>query len=189
MNNLFVSPFRVVFSIVLFVFAAAGSARGQSADPDVSGDPATVGVQGGRFGVGFSSSWPAYGISGTLHVNPTFTGEAVIGFFGALTSVGGRLWYRFDRNSNYDLYGYGGVSLYRYSTNLAILGDRVSESVFGAGFGAGIEAGLPTLFKDEEFPPIFVNAELGLALASFEYYGGFSTLALGLGIHYRFGTR
>ncbi len=182
-------PTQSMFAVLILLLFAPHPAKGQSTGGAIPDNESTVGVQGGRFGIGFSSSWPAYGISGTLQFSETLTGEAVVGFFGALTNVGGRVWYRFNRNQNYDLYGYGGVSLYRYSVNLGILGGRVSENVFGAGFGAGVEAGLPRLFKDEDFPPIFVNAELGLALASFQYYGSFSTLSLGLGAHYRFGSK
>lgn len=182
------SVLRIPVSFFFVVLMATGLSR-QAVGQTIPDEEASVGVQGGRFGIGFSSAWPAYGISGTLQMNPSITAEAVLGFFGPVTNLGGRVWYRFNRNTNYDLYGYGGISVYRYSANLGILGGSVSENVFGAGFGAGIEAGLRKLFKDEEFPPIFVNAELGLALATFEYYGGFSTLALGLGAHYRFGAK
>src|SRR5690606_9187223 len=57
-------------------------------------DP-TIGSQGGRFGIGFASSWPAYGISGTMHFNERITGEAVLGFLGTISNLGGRAWYRF----------------------------------------------------------------------------------------------
>ncbi|MEZ4702037.1 MAG: hypothetical protein R2834_17015 [Rhodothermales bacterium] len=181
-------PSVVGLSLFLLIVLPRAS-YAQAGDTAIPDDDATVGVQGGRFGIGFASAWPAYGLSGTLQMSPTLTAEAVLGFFGPVTNVGGRIWYRFNRNENYDLYGYGGASIYRYSTNLGILGGKVSESVIGAGVGAGIETGLPKLFKDEEFPPIFVNAELGLALATFDYYGGFSTISLGLGIHYRFGEK
>lgn len=160
------------------------------ADP-IPDNSSTVGVQGGRYGLGFASSWPAYGISGTVQVSEKLTGEAVLGFFGAVSNFGGRIWYRFNRNEKYDIYGFGGVSVYRYKGfNSILLGSsRVNESVVGLGVGAGIEAGLPQLIDDEDFPPIFLNAELGLALASFQHYGGFSTLSLGFGIHYRFGSK
>lgn len=170
---------------LLLSFYFSSPVNAQSPIPD---NESTVGVQGGRYGLGFASSWPAYGISGTLQVSETITGEAVLGFFGTVSSFGGRLWYRFNRNMKYDLYGYGGLSVYHWNgVNSAFL--DVSENVLGVGFGAGIESGLPKLFDDEEFPPIFINAELGLAFASFKYYSNFSSFILGVGAHYRFGTK
>lgn len=162
----------------------------QEAEDPIPDNDSTVGVQGGRYGIGLASSWPAYGISGTIQVSETLTGEAVLGFFGAVSNFGGRIWYRFNRNETYDIYAYGGVGVYRYTGFDSILLDlNRSESVVGLGLGAGIEAGLPKLFDDEDLPPIFLNAELGLALASFEYYSGFSALTLGFGVHYRFGEK
>lgn len=142
----------------------------------------TVGMQGGKYGVGMTSSWPVYGLSGTMQFNETLTGEAVLGIFGVLNSYGGRAWYRFDRNENYDFYGYGSLSLlqYRYSR----FGGG-TESVMGLGAGVGVESGLQKLF-DEDFLPLFVNAELGLALANFDHYN-FSSFVFGFGIRYRFG--
>ncbi len=152
----------------------------------------TVGVQGGRYGVGFASSWPSYGISGTLQMSETLTAEAIIGALGAVSHFGGRVWYRFNRNVNYDLYGYGAVGVYRYRSGYYFngRGDRIrdTESVLGLGAGVGIEAGLQKLLDDENFLPLFINAEFGLALASFEYYN-FSSFSFGAGIHYRFGQR
>ena len=152
-------------------------------------DDQTVGVQGGRFGIGLASSWPAYGLSGTLQISETLTAEALLGALGTVTTFGGRLWYRFDPNPNYDLYGYGAVGVYRYGYDTfdsSLNRTRGTESVLGLGAGAGIEAGLQRLFKDETFPPIFINAEVGLAFANFDYYN-FSSFVFGTGIHYRFG--
>lgn len=141
----------------------------------------SVGLQGGRYGIGFASSWPAYGLSGTLQVNEKITAEAVLGFFGTVSNIGARGWYRFNRKPEYDLYGYAGVGLYQW-------GNRVyNEDVIGLGGGVGIEAGLGRLFDDPSFPPIFVNAEVGLAYANFKYYN-FSSFIFGAGVHYRFGN-
>lgn len=189
-----------VLSMLLLITPPAGAQYRMSAVPDggastAAEDPipdndSTVGVQGGRYGIGLASSWPAYGISGTIQVSETLTGEAVLGFFGAVSNFGGRIWYRFNRNETYDIYAYGGLGVYRYTGFDSILLDlNRTESVLGIGLGAGVEAGLPKLFDDEDLPPIFLNAELGLALASFEYYTGFSTLSLGFGVHYRFGEK
>ena len=149
-------------------------------DADLGSEP-TVGVQGGRYGVGFASSWPAYGASGTLQISETLTAQAVLGFLGVVNNFSVRGLYRFRRSPEYDFYGYGAVGAYRYGYSLG------TESVLGFGGGAGIEAGLQRLFDDEEFPPIFVNAELGLAVANFDNYSGFSLFVFGAGVHYRFG--
>ncbi|MBX2822734.1 MAG: hypothetical protein KTR29_23755 [Rhodothermaceae bacterium] len=171
------------------VSGSTTDSKAEKEDP-IPDNNSTVGVQGGRYGIGIGSAWPAYGISGTLQVSETITAEAVLGFFGDVSNFGGRLWYRFNRNEKYDLYGYGAVGVYTYrGFDPFLLDNRVSETVLGIGAGAGIEAGLPKLFDDEDLPPIFINAELGLAFGSFQYYGGFSSIGLGLGVHYRFGEK
>lgn len=175
------------FSLMILPLATVATAN---ANP-ISTAPTdtTVGMQGGKFGVGFASSWPAYGISGTYQVNPAVTAEAVIGLLGTVSNFGGRLWYRFNRNHNYDLYAYGAASIYRYgyySYDLGLNRRRESESVLGLGGGAGFEYGLRSLMNDQTMPPVFFNVELGIALASFEYYN-FSSFVWGGGIHYRFG--
>ncbi|HET6567517.1 MAG TPA: hypothetical protein VFG50_06095 [Rhodothermales bacterium] len=155
-----------------------------SANGQTSTDQPAAGTPGGRFSVGFASSWPAYGISGTMQVNEKVTAEAVVGFLGAVTNLSGRGWYRFNRKPSYDLYGYGAVGVYRYG--YSALGASDTESVLGLGGGVGIEASLGKLLKDEDFPPIYVNTELGLAFANFEHYN-FSSFIWGAGVHYRFG--
>lgn len=179
-----------MFAVCLVLGLVSLPASAQSADGDTDGE--TVGLQGGKFGVGFASSWPSYGLSGTLQVSETITAEVLLGFLGALTNVGGKAWYRFNRNEKYDLYGYGTVSMYRYDysrfdANLMQIVDD-TETVFGFGAGAGVEAGIRKLFGDDELPPIFLNWEIGLGIANFEFYD-FSAFVFGGGIHYRFGSR
>jgi hypothetical protein len=168
-----VRPARLL--LLGLALAAVQTATAQDSGP-------TVGLQGGRYGLGVTSSWPAYGVSGTLQLTDKITAEAVLGFFGTVSNFGGRGWYRFNRNVNYDLYGYAGASLYHWGNQL------YDESVLGLGGGVGIEAGLATLLNDETFPPIVVNAEVGMAFADFEYYD-FSSFVFGAGVHYRFGGR
>ena len=114
-------------------------------------DLMTVGVQGGRYGVGLASAWPAYGVSGTLQVSETLTAEAIVGFLGAISNFSARGWYRFTPSEKYDLYGYGSVGVLRYDYSFRGAGD--TESVLGLGAGAGIEVSLAKLFDDEDFPP------------------------------------
>jgi len=177
-------PLRVLSFLSAVLFLLVPVAVGQDAPNEQSADTPdlTVGVQGGPFGVGTASSWPAYGLSGTYLVNERVTAQAVLGFFGTVSSFSGRGWYRFNRNDNYDIYGYAGAGLYRYDSGIDV------ESVLGLGAGAGVEVSLAKLFDDEDFPPIFANSELGLSYANFDFYD-FSALTFGFGIHYRFGSR
>lgn len=184
----------LAFALLLFTLVPA-PANAQIAEQEgtvsaVDSD-ATVGLQGGKYGVGFASTWPSYGLSGTYQLSEMLTAEAVVGFFGAVRNFGARGWYRFNRSAKYDFYGYAGVNMYQYryrTINSAFQTVRDTESVLGLGAGVGMEAGIRSLFKDQELPPIFLNWELGLALASFEYYN-FSSFVWGGGIHYRFGAR
>lgn len=152
---------------------------------------ATVGTQGGKFGIGLGAAYPAYGLSGTMQISKKYTAEAILGLFGDITTIGGKVWYRFNTNEVYDIYGYGGVSMHRYRYRYYDYDpyyDRYrnrTETVPGVGAGAGLDLSLPKLIKDDGFPPLFLNFELGLALAGFEYYD-YSALTWGIGIHYRF---
>lgn len=189
--RLFARIDRIVhlFIVALLLLIAPQVAAQDAATEDQAAvqDPEqTVGVQGGRFGVGTASSWPAYGLSGTYHVNEKVTAQAVLGFFGTVSSFSARGWYRFNRNAEYDIYGYGTVGMYRYDYTTIL--DNDTESVLGLGAGVGIETSLGKLFDQEDFPPIFANTELGLTYANFDFYS-FSALTFGFGIHYRFGDR
>ena len=151
--------------------------------PVLAQDGTTDGVQDGKFGIGFSSAYPSYGISGAYYHNEYLTGSVVVGALGTVTAYGGRVWYRFLRDVPYDVYAYGGLAAYRVDVVFA------SETAIGYGAGAGIEASLKQLFNSEDFPPIFVNAEVGFAGANWDTYSGFSALAVGVGAHFRFGKR
>jgi hypothetical protein len=177
-----IGPLFVAALLPLIVPPAAAQDRAAPSQADVEDSELTVGVQGGRFGVGTASSWPAYGLSGTYHVNEKVTAQAVLGFFGTVSSFSGRGWYRFTRDVKYDLYGYAGAGLYRYDYAVD------TENVLGLGAGVGIETSLQKLFDEDDFPPIFANSEFGLSYANFDFYN-FSALTFGFGIHYRFGGR
>jgi hypothetical protein len=176
----------IIASLFLFVPHVAAQDAATEDQATVQDANLTVGVQGGRFGVGTASSWPAYGLSGTYHVNEKVTAQAVLGFFGTVSSFSARGWYRFNRNEEYDLYGYATAGMYRYDYSTILAND--TESVLGLGAGVGIETSLGKLFDQEDFPPIFANTELGLTYASFDFYN-FSALTFGFGIHYRFGNQ
>ena len=162
------------------------AAEAQAADAETAESEITpVGLQGGKFGVGTASSWPAYGLSGTYHFNEKVTGQAVLGFFGAISSFTARGWYRFNQNEGYDLYGYGSAGLYRHEYRFRGFVDE-TETTLGIGAGVGIDVSLGHLFNADDFPPIFANSELGLTYANFDVYN-FSVLSFGFGVHYRFG--
>jgi len=138
----------------------------------------------GRYSIGLQSSWPTYGLSLQYHLNPKVTAEAVLGRSGTLTNVGGRVLYRYRRSDTNDVYGYGGVGLWRYSYSLA----ELNETAVGGSVGIGAEAFLEQILgaEGEPFLPITLSAEIGLAFVQFENYNGFSALSYGGGVHYRF---
>jgi hypothetical protein len=135
----------------------------------------------GRFGIGFQSSWPSYGISGIVDVTNRISAQAVVGAFGTVSNFSGRGIYRFMREEIYNLYGFGTGGVWRYNHV------GLDESVLGLGGGAGMELDWRRILGSEEtrFPPIFSSLELGIVHANFDVYN-FSSFSIGGGIHYRF---
>ena len=158
-----------------------------SDESELVGEDVTVGLQGGKYGVGFAASFPAFGVSGTYQISETLTAEAILGIFGVISNYSLRGWYRFNRNQKYDIYGYGGLSILQYRYRTFTNNRRNTESVPGVGVGAGIEYGIQELFNDHDLPPLFFNLEFGLVLANFEHYS-LSSMVFGSGIRYRFGN-
>ena len=127
---------------------------------------------------GLQSSWPSHGLSVKMDFTDKITGQAVVGFLGTLNNYSVRGLYKFKKEQFYDMYGYGSLGLWTWSDSF-----YADESVVGVGGGAGIEYDLRGL--DSSFIPLFVSAELGLNIASFDHYN-FSSLGLGVGLHYKF---
>ena len=121
-----------------------------------------------------------YGLSGKYDITDNLSAQAIVGLWGyaGLTSVTGRINYKFKEQNFYSLYGYGSVTSWSWSNSL------YDETVFGFGAGAGAEYDIRGI--DRNFIPLFISVDLGLQVASFKYYGGFGGLGLGLGIHYKF---
>jgi hypothetical protein len=121
-----------------------------------------------------------YGLSAKYDVTDKITAQAIGGFWGYsdLTSFTGRGLYKFKEQNNYTLYGYGSLSSWSYS------GYGYNETVIGFGGGAGAEYDMRGI--DPEFIPIFISADIGIEVANFDHYGSFSSLGIGLGIHYKF---
>lgn len=139
-----------------------------------------------RFGIGFQSSWPAYGISGLYDVNEKFTAQVVVGAFGTLTTLSGRGMYHFQRQPKHSLYGFGTLGLWRHSYRA--FGFSESENSPGVGGGAGIELDWRRIVDDAEdstFPRLYSSIDLGFVVASFDHYD-FSGFVIGAGLHYRF---
>lgn len=164
------------FAALLFFLVAAEGIQAQ-ASPDAPG----------RMGLGFQSSWPAYGLSGTYEVNEKVTAQGVIGAFGSLTTLSARGLYHFQREEKYSLYGYGTAGIWRHS--FRIIGVSESQTSPGVGGGAGVELDWRRLLDSEGngsgFPPLFSSIDLGFVAASFDNYN-FSGLVIGAGLHYRF---
>lgn len=144
------------------------------------------GQEESRFGIGFQSSWPAYGLSGIYDVSDRITAQAIVGAFGSVTTLSGRVLYNFQKEPKHALYGFGSTGLWRHSYR--ILGDSDTESVLGIGGGAGIELNWRAIVDDSPeptFPRLFSSFDLGFVAANFDYYD-FSGLVFGAGLHYRF---
>ncbi len=166
--------------LALLVALPGGLAAQEADAEETSGDQAAE-TESLEWGVGFQSSFPAYGFSVMYDWTDKITAQGVIGPLGTLNTFAARGLYRFERREHHDFYAYGMVGGWSYST----LG--VSETVPGIGAGAGIEGDLRGLFEDEDFPPIFLNAELGLGIVNFDQVAyDFSTFMFGVGAHYRF---
>jgi hypothetical protein len=164
--------FKVLPAMIMVLALAALAPTPSSAQ---EGDSQT------RFGIGFQSSWPAYGISGLYDLNEQITLQGIIGAFGTVTNLGVRGLYRFQTEDKYDLYGFGTAGLWSYDYSID------TENVIGFGGGAGIELDWRRILTpdDNSFPPLFSSIDIGFVVADFEYYD-FSGLVIGGGIHYRF---
>jgi len=136
------------------------------------------------FGIGFQSSWPSYGISGLYDLNEQVTLQAILGALGTVTNLGGRGIYRFQIEDKYNLFGFGSVGVLRYGGNNIL----ASESAIGLGGGAGVELDWRRILSpdDDSFPPIYSSFDIGISFNTFENYGGYNSVGMGGGIHYRF---
>jgi len=132
--------------------------------------------KGNMYG-GFQSSWPSHGFSLKMDLNEKMTAQAVVGFLGTVNNYALRGIYKFKKEQFYDMYGFGSLGILTWSN------DIYDENVFGFGGGAGAEYDIRGI--DSSFIPLYVSAELGLNIASFDHYN-FSSLGLGVGVHYKF---
>lgn len=165
---------RAIYSTLVataLVIAVAGTATAQQAEtPEPQPRP--------PIGVGFQSSWPAYGLSGIYDVNPTVSAQAVVGFLGGWTTLSGRGLYRFSQRPFIDPYGYGSLGMWRYDSGFA------NASAVSFGGGGGVDFDLRMLVPD--FPPLYMNVEFGLSVMNMELAGYTGAwMSFGAGLHYR----
>jgi hypothetical protein len=169
----------LTFAAMVSAAVVAPSAHAQ----DAPGARAPAEDSRSPFGIGFQSSWPAYGISGLYDVNEKITAQLVLGALGSWTTLSGRGLYHFSQQEKYNIYGFGSAGMYRYS--YSILGNKESESSVILGGGVGMEFPLRKLFNDDDFPPLYWSIDLGFSAGSFEHYN-WSGFTWGGGLHYRF---
>ncbi len=131
-----------------------------------------------RYGVGFQSTFPAWGISGMMTINETMAAQAILGFLGNLNTIAGRGLYTFREEQHWDAYGYGMLGYWSYGA-----AGISRESAIGFGVGAGFQYDWRAF--DDGLPPIFWNLEVGLGVVNLDNYN-FSSMMFGTGLHYRF---
>jgi hypothetical protein len=178
--------------VVAFALPTAPGVAAQQAASPAEAEAASP-KRDSPFGIGFQSSWPAWGISGIYDVSPRITAQAVVGAMGTLSTIGGRGLYRLTREESHSFFGYGTAGMWRAKTLTPVVdgsGFRTvnrTESVLGVGGGAGVELNWQRILspEDRSFPPLFGTIEIGLVLADFDHYN-FSGFTLGSGLHYRF---
>ncbi len=130
-------------------------------------------MKNGKFGVGFQLSWPSYGLSVKKELTNEITAQGTIGAFGTVTNFGAKAMYKFKKEPEYDIYGYGSLGVYKWSGS----GLFASESVMGFGAGAGLEYDVTK--------EITVNGEIGFGAVNFDHYS-YGSFGMGLGAHYWF---
>ena len=142
-----------------------------------------------KFGMGFQSSFPAWGISGMMDVAPNISVQGILGLFGDLRTYAGRGIYRFTKEPYWNTYGYGMIGAWSYPWLeydwVAQRWVERTETAMGFGAGAGVEYNWQAW--ERNLPPIWWNAEVGIGMVEFEEaLYEFSTFMIGVGAHYRF---
>ena len=140
-----------------------------------------------KFGIGFQSSFPAYGISGMLDVGPNISVQGILGAFGDLKTFAGRGIYRFRKEPYWNTYGYGMIGVWSYPWYKWEGWNFVEKTETTMGFGAGVGIDYNWQGWSPDLPPIWWNLELGIGMVEFEDADyNFSTIMFGVGVHYRF---
>lgn len=82
-----------------------------------------------RYGVGFTATFPSYGLSGMYDVSDQISAQAIIGALGTVSNVSGRVLHRFNQHPKYDVFGFGSAGMWFGG----------GASVAGVGGGGGVE--------------------------------------------------
>jgi len=169
---------RLRTGALTLAFAALAANAAVAQQPAATGGGHQAEALRPRLGLGFQTSWPAWGLSGMYDFNQRVSGQAVLGFLGGWTTFSARGLYHFGQQPQVRPYGYGMLGFWRYSV-------VSSASAFTFGAGGGIDVDLRKFAP--ELPPLYANAEFGISmidLAVAGYTG--ATMAFGAGLHYRF---
>lgn len=127
-----------------------------------------------RWSVGIQSSFISGGISAKYRYTDIVTIQGTLGALGTVQNYGLRGLYTVKQEDSLNIYGFGGVGLWKWSGS----GSFGSETVLGLSGGVGAAYTFPDL-------PLELSAELGLGLVNFDHYS-FSSVGIGLGAHYSF---
>lgn len=157
--------------IALFLLTVSFSAMSQEKYP--------------RLGVGMQANFPVFGISAKADLTEKHSAQAVLGVLGSVSSYYARYIYNFkEKETEIQItlkpYLYGQAGYFVYDLGKTYNLDIDKESVFGFGFGGGLEWYYKPLTKNLKF-----NIELGYSKVDFDYYD-FKSISFGGGIHYYF---
>ena len=129
-----------------------------------------------EFSVGFQSSFPSYGISLKADFDDKNSAQAIFGAFGTLSTYSARYIYNFNVvGNNITPFAYAQAGIWEYDFDAL----NIKESVFGFGFGGGLEFDIFKSFTDG----LKSTVELGYGSVNLEYYD-FKATTIGFGVHY-----
>lgn len=182
MKKLWLLAVLTVFALSAHPVSAAKSPAKNTANKTVQSSTGLVHTE--KYGVGFQSTWPAWGLSGQMDINDKISGQLTFGSVDDTNVYSLRGLYNLKKSSEpfaHNYYGFAAVGSETYST-VDLYGDTSRESTFIFGFGAGVE-GAP--FKNA---PVWLSFEMSVSFASFDNYSGSygPGLNMGIGAHYRF---
>ena len=129
-----------------------------------------------QYAIGYQFSWPTSGVSGKYRIDNRVSVQAELGILGNYTSFWGRANYMFRNKTRWNLYGFGGTGI------ITTVDDGLTT--VGLKGGAGIEYNLQAV--EPEFPPVWVNFEMGLTYFDTDSVKNPLRLGYGLGFHYYF---
>ena len=140
-----------------------------------------------KFGIGFQSSFPAWGISGMMDVADNVSVQGILGAFGDLKTYAGRGIYRFRKEPKWNTYGYGMIGAWSYPWYKWEGWNLVEETETTIGFGAGVGIEYDWRAWMPDLPPVWWNLKIGVGMIEFEEADyDLSTFMVGCGGHYRF---